>query len=95
MRSANDALCGLVAQAREIMNGYGRDYAIGALKGLAVRNMVSVDLPASSPGFYPIVKVHAMALKDLEEAFYGHLAADETMTAADVIRCLVAQRIWE
>ena len=61
----------LVASVRGILAEYGRDYSIGAIHGLAVRNMVSVKLPEVTPGFYPIVKVHEMAIKELEEVFYA------------------------
>ncbi len=95
MGSASDAHARLAAQAREILAGYGRDYALGALRGLAVRNMVSLDLPAPSPEFYPLVKIHEMALRELEDAFYAHLAAEDSATAADLIRSLAAGRVWE
>ncbi|UCG37988.1 MAG: hypothetical protein JSV00_07225 [bacterium] len=85
----------LVQAAREILSHYGRDYAIGALKGLAVRNMMSLSLPPLTPGFYPIVKVHEMALRELEEVFYGHLELAGDDGREDLIRTLAVERIWE
>ncbi len=84
-----------VRSAREVLSDYGTDYAIGAIRGLAVRNMLSVRLPATTPGFYPIVKVHSHALEDLEELFYSYLESAEIEDSEDVINKLVEERVWE
>jgi hypothetical protein len=85
---------------REILAEYGRDYSIGAIHGLAVRNMVSVKLPEVTPGFYPILKVHEMAIKELEEVFYGYLEVYGDNDGGDndragIIARLVAEKVWE
>ncbi len=85
----------LVRSAREVLSEYGQDYAIRALHGLAVRNMVSVTLPEVTPGFYPIVKVHELALTDLEEIFYGYLQEDGDGDREAIIAHFVAKKIWE
>jgi hypothetical protein len=100
----------LVATVRGILTEYGRDYSIGAIHGLAVRNMVSVKLPEVTPGFYPIVKIHEMAITELEEVFYGFLEVygdkdggdnDGGYNAlgdkirAEIISLLVAEKVWE
>ena len=97
--SLNKKACNeLVDSVREILAEYGRDYAIGAIHGLAVRNMVSVKLPEVTSGFYPIVKVHEMALTELEELFYGYLQAHdahEDGDRAEIITRFVAENVWE
>ena len=81
---------------RSALSPYGRDYAIGAVRGLAVRNMMSIPLPEPSEGFYPIVKVHEMALKDLEDVFYKFVQWEETRdNKKELILKLVDQRVWE
>lgn len=85
----------LVRSAREVLSEYGRDYAIGALHGLAVRNMISAALPEVTPGFYPIVKVHELALGELEEVFYGYLQEDGDGDREAIIARFVADKIWE
>lgn len=82
-------------EAREILRDYGRDYAIGAIHGLAVRNMVSVSLPSLTAGFYPIVKVHGMALKELEDLFYDYLQDNGTVDGETVISQMIEEKIWE
>lgn len=88
-------LDGFAQSVRVILAEYGRDYALGAVRGLATRNMISVDLPATSPEFYPIVKVHAHALEDLEKIFYSYLESAETVEREDIINKLVEARVWE
>lgn len=85
----------LVTAVRGLLAEYGRDYALGAIKGLAVRNMVSVSLPESSLEFYPIVRVHALALEELENTFYSYLENTETDDRESVIRKLAEERVWE
>ncbi len=85
----------LVRSAREILSEYGRDYAIGALRGLAVRNMMSVTLPEVTPGFYPIVKIHEIALRDLEDIFYEYLQEDGDGDRETIIARFVADKVWE
>jgi hypothetical protein len=85
----------LVHSAREILSEYGRDYAIGALRGLAVRNMMSVTLPEVTPGFYPIVKIHEIALRDLEDIFYEYLQEDGGGDRETIIARFVADKVWE
>lgn len=85
-----------VKLARDVLAHYGRDYAIGAVRGLAVRNMVSVALPDSTEGFYPIVKVHEMALRELEEVFYNCAELDQEEGGREkLILKLVDQKVWE
>ena len=85
-----------VQSIRDALSSYGRDYAIGAVRGLAVRNMISVVLPDPTEGFYPIVKIHEMALKDLEEIFYNFLQLDEKGSSReDLILALIQQKVWE
>ena len=85
-----------VLSAREILSSYGRDYAICAVRSLAVRNMVSVVLPDTAEGFYPIVKVHEMALGELEEVFYGYVQSEErTESREELILKLVEQEVWK
>ena len=87
---------GFVQLARDILGDYGRDYAIGAVRGLAVRNMISVALPDFAEGFYPIVKVHEMALRELEELFYGCVDLDQEEGGREkLILKLVEQKVWE
>jgi hypothetical protein len=87
---------GFIRSVREVLLPYGRDYALGAVRGLAVRNMISVDLPETSDGFYPIVKIHEMALKDLEEVFYSQVQMEEmeVMREALVLK-MVHHKVWE
>ncbi|MDF1534903.1 MAG: hypothetical protein P1S46_00185 [bacterium] len=85
----------LLRSVREILAGYGRDYAIGAIRGLAVRNMLSVTLPEATPGFYPIVKVHDMALRELEEVFYGYLQDKDDGDRETIVALFVAEKVWE
>ena len=85
-----------IRAAREVLSSYGRDYALGAVRGLAVRNMISVVLPDPAEGFYPIVKVHEMALKDLEEVFYNFIQSVEgSDSREELILELVDQKVWE
>ena len=85
-----------VESVRDALSPYGRDYAIGAVRGLAVRNMISVVLPDPTEGFYPIVKVHEMALRDLEEIFYSFPRLDEKDgSREDLILTMVQQKVWE
>ena len=87
---------GIARSARDVLSSYGRDYAIGVVRSLAVRNMMSVDLPEPAQGFYPIVKIHQMALKELEEVFYGYVGWDgSTERREQLIRELIDQRVWE
>jgi len=85
----------LLDSVRSILAEYGRDYAIGAIHGLAVRNMVSVKLPEVTQNFYPIVKVHEMAITELEEIFYGYLQAHEDGDREEIISRFVAEKVWE
>ena len=86
----------LIRSARDILSSYGRDYALGAVRGLAVRNMISVVLPDSEEGFYPIVKVHEMALRDLEEVFYNYIQSVEgSDNREELILELINQKVWE
>jgi len=86
----------LIQSARDVLSQYGRDYAIGAVRGLAVRNMISVVLPEPAEGFYPIVKIHEMALRELEDVFYNHVQSDERSDSREeIILKLVKQRVWE
>jgi len=85
-----------VRSARDVLSSYGRDYALGAVRGLAVRNMISVVLPDSVEGFYPIVKVHEMALRDLEEVFYNFIQSVEgSDSREELILELINQKVWE
>jgi hypothetical protein len=85
-----------IQSARDVLSQYGRDYAIGAVRGLAVRNMLSVALPEPADGFYPIVKIHEMALRELEDVFYNHVQSDERSDSREeLIMKLVKQRVWE
>ena len=85
-----------IQSVRDALSSYGKDYAIGAVRGLAVRNMLSVDLPDPVEGFYPIVKIHEMALKELEELFYNHIQSGERSDDREqLILKLVDQRVWE
>ncbi len=87
---------GFIQSARDVLSPYGRDYAIGAVRGLAVRNMLSVVLPEPAEGFYPIVKVHEMALSELEEVFYNHVQSDErSESREELILILIDQKVWE
>jgi hypothetical protein len=90
-----DSREGFIRSAREVLVPYGRDYAIGAVRGLAVRNMMSVTLPETTEGFYPIVKVHLMALKELEEIFYNYIEENQTEEVRDLIMDLVERGVWE
>ena len=85
-----------VCRCRDVLSPYGRNYAIGAVRGLAVRNMMSVRLPEPDEGFYPIVKVHDLALRDLEEVFYSHVQYDDKGDRREeLISSLVERRVWE
>lgn len=86
----------LIQSARAVLARHGRDYAIGAVHGLAVRNMMSVSLPESTQNFYPLVKVHEMALQDLEEVFYSHIQhAGAEDDREKLILKLVEKKVWE
>lgn len=85
-----------IEAARETLSPYGKDYAIGAVRGLAVRNMVSVLLPDQTEGFYPIVKIHEMALKELEDVLYNLTMLDEAENTREIlIQRLVEGKVWE
>jgi len=85
-----------VRSARDVLASYGRDYAMGAVRGLAVRNMISVVLPEPAEGFYPIVKVHEMALRELEELFYRYVQlVEEEGVREELILKLVDRKVWE
>ena len=85
-----------IQSVRDALSLYGRDYAIGAVRGLAVRNMMSVSLPDTTDGFYPIVKVHEMVLKDLEDIFYHHVRSGmDEVSREELIRGLIEQEVWE
>lgn len=84
-----------VEEARELLSAYGRDYALGALGGLAARNLVEVELPGRSEAFYPIVKIHEMALRELEDIFYARLQTSDGLTREDLIGFLVEEKVWE
>ena len=87
---------GFISSAHDVLSRYGRDYAIGAVRGLAVRNMISVNLPEPSDGFYPIVKVHEMVLMELEEVFYNHVQSDDSEELrGELILELVDHKVWE
>jgi len=90
-----DTLSQLIGSAREIMEGYGRDYSIGAVRSLARRNMVEVVLPPVTEGFYPIVKVHEMAVNELEEVFYLFLQMNDSATPEGLLHELVKMKVWE
>jgi hypothetical protein len=83
-----------IRSARDALSSYGRDYAIGAVRGLAVRNMISVVLPDSAEGFYPIVKVHEMALRELEDLFYDLVQLGKN-SREELILKLVDRKVWE
>jgi len=85
----------LVRKARETLSCYGRDYSIGVVRSLAVRNMVQLELPELSDNFFPIVKVHEMALLDLEDVFYAYLQESGNEDRDAVLRLMVEARIWE
>jgi len=85
----------LIREARESLAPYGRDYAIGAIRSLAVRNMLSVPLPDTGEGFYPILKVHTIALKELEDVFYDYVELNESEDRGDLIMSLVYEKVWE
>ena len=85
-----------IQSVRDALSSYGKDYAIGAVRGLAVRNMLSVVLPDPVEGFYPIVKIHEMALKELEEMFYNHIQSGERSDGREqLILKLVDRKVWE
>ena len=87
---------GFVRLARDVLSGYGRDYAIGAVRGLAVRNMISIVFPEPVEGFYPIVKIHEMALRELETVFYNHVLSNEADDKREeLILKLVEHKVWE
>lgn len=90
-----DDMSSLILAVREVLASYGRDYAIGAIHGLAVRNMVSISLPVVTDGFYPIVKVHEMALGEVEELFYGYLQKSGNENREGVINRMVNEKVWE
>jgi hypothetical protein len=90
-----DSMSHLIRSVREVLIPYGRDYAIGAMHGLAVRNMVSVSLPSVTEGFYPIVKVHEMALGEVEELFYRHLQESGSEAREGIINRMVEEKVWE
>ncbi len=92
---ATDDFDGFVRSVRESLSDYGRDYAIGAIRGLAIRNMLSVKLPATAPEFYPIVRVHSHALEDLEKLFYSYLESAGIEDSEDIVNKLVEKRVWE
>jgi hypothetical protein len=84
-----------IRSVREALSRYGKDYAIGAVRGLAVRNMMSFTFPDPADGFYPIVKVHEMALRELEDMFYSYIqSGTESVSREDLIRRLVDQEVW-
>lgn len=86
----------LIRSARVVLARYGRDYAIGAVHGLAVRNMMSVSLPESTQNFYPLVKVHEMALLELEEVFYSYIQRSGAEDDREkLILKLVEKKVWE
>lgn len=84
-----------IIAARETLAPYGRDYAIGAIRSLAVRNMISVPLPDTGEGFYPILKIHTIALKELEDVFYNYIEINELENRGDLIMSLVYEKVWE
>jgi hypothetical protein len=85
-----------VEEARSMLKeGYGRDYALGAVRGLAVRNMVEVTLPECTENFYPIVKIHEMALRELEDIFYAMIQQDEDLSREMLVAALVEGQVWE
>jgi len=90
-----DSVSHLIRSVREALTSYGRDYAIGAIHGLAVRNMVPVSLPGVSDGFYPIVKLHEMALGEVEDLFYGYLQDSGSEDREGVINRMVREKVWE
>jgi hypothetical protein len=96
MKTLGNEREGFIQAARDVLTSYGRDYAIGAVRGLAVRNMISVAFPQTVEGFYPIVKIHEMALRELEEVFYNYIQSDETVDSREeLILALVEQKVWE
>lgn len=95
MSPSPDSVSLLIRSVREALTSYGRDYAIGAIRGLAVRNMVPVSLPGVSDGFYPIVKVHEMALGEVEDLFYGYLQDSGSEDREGVINRMVREKVWE
>ena len=90
-----DNVSGFVRSARDLLREYGRDYALGAVRGLAVRNMISVTLPPTPPDFYPLVKIHEMALRELEDLFYSHLDDGEDENRGSLVAALVKEKVWE
>jgi len=90
-----DDMSHLVRMVREALASYGRDYAIGAVRGLAVRNMIAASLPGVTEGFYPIVKVHEMALGDVEELFYGYLEDSGSEDREGIINRMIEEKVWE
>jgi len=91
-----DDLDDFVRRCRDVLEPYGKNYSIGAVRGLAVRHMMSVRLPEPEEGFYPIVKVHDLALRDLEEVFYRHVRSDDMDDRREeLIQCLVDRKVWE
>ena len=95
MENRENSLNKLIFQVREALSGYGRDYSIGALQGLARRNMVQLGLPELSENFFPIVKIHEMALMELEEIFYGHIQESGDVDRESIIRLMAEEKIWE
>ena len=93
---AGDPYADFIREARAALDPFGRDYAIGAVRGLAVRNMISPELPPLTEGFYPIVKIHEIALTDLEEVFYRYVEKLPNEDARqDLIQSLVNGKVWE
>lgn len=85
-----------IHSVRRALSSYGRDYALGAVRGLAVRNMISVSLPDPGEGFYPIVKVHEMALRELEDIFYSQVQSEDSVVhKKELILELVDKMVWE
>jgi len=85
----------LIPIVRNRLAEYGQDYALGAIRGLAIRNMVSVSLPEPSPDFYPIVRVHALALEELENIFYSFLEDTGIDDRESIIQKMIEERVWE
>jgi hypothetical protein len=58
--------------------------------------MMSVPLPDSADNFYPLVKVHEMALQDLEDVFYSHIQhTGAEVDREKLIMKLVEKKVWE
>ena len=60
----------------ELDKEFGRNYILRALKVIANRQMLFLDIPEPSPDFLPILKVLEIVINEIEEVFYKILEQD-------------------